>query len=709
MPFCAEMLLFQLLTLQYPDDSTIVSLEFLDFILPIVTNFKDQLIKEKLMSLVIDESINQFVEMLRREEFDSEFSLSKLYFIRNEIRPLDIDLLNDCISKTNAAAIAIENKDIILLIGDTGAGKSTTVHFLAESTLIESNDGLDHIIAHEIKHESMKSFHIGTPYSKSETKVINAVNINYNDVILTVCDSPGFKDTAGPEVDIANGVGLAKALRQCRSVRPVILISKFGLHDKCEGIIDLCSILSKFICSVENHVGSFSYIFTKFRKTDNIQLIFKSKSKNLEERERVIPAFKAILADLITKTLKTDSSPKILDPVNDNRSYILDDLISHSVAIMNPFEVFREYAAQQSIEILKHQLSKHITAINNAINRNDFELVNYKLLQLQQLSYSIHLPECIQAYNDSLSKAFSNMQDVLDYISITIEKVFQDEYSCDLQTLQVVMSKMLLMNWYESLRSQHHQELSLLNNIIINIDINLIEYCGQIITTIQSKTQFIMCRFSDNISKYLTLTKLDPSDYLQFESAKYRIDKLSTVIKLLIQLFPESIMINEIRFNYSHILEIILNIFLLTIDSIKTNLNSRNYSILEINMIILNYLEEKFLNLMIENNFGDRIVSVKDLILVLQENCALDNFKCLEILSNDIFDITLIPQSLHEVIRSNLELIDSNFLIQFIPKIQIDESNSNISQKLISKINCSIENFHKFNVVVVAIIIVDSN
>jgi len=41
---------------------------------------------------------------------------------------------------------------------------------------------------------------------------------------LVICDSPGFGDTAGVEVDIANGVGMINALHGARSVRVVFYL-----------------------------------------------------------------------------------------------------------------------------------------------------------------------------------------------------------------------------------------------------------------------------------------------------------------------------------------------------------------------------------------------------------------------------------------------------------------------------------------------------
>jgi hypothetical protein len=42
--------------------------------------------------------------------------------------------------------------------------------------------------------------------------------------MITFCDSPGFGDNRGNEVDIANGIGIVKAVKGCKSVRLVIVL-----------------------------------------------------------------------------------------------------------------------------------------------------------------------------------------------------------------------------------------------------------------------------------------------------------------------------------------------------------------------------------------------------------------------------------------------------------------------------------------------------
>jgi hypothetical protein len=65
---------------------------------------------------------------------------------------------------------------------------------------------------------------------KSETRYLSALkyDLELDDEVKTFhfCDTPGFGDTAGPEVDIANGIGIKLGIVQSKSIRPVVLLSK---------------------------------------------------------------------------------------------------------------------------------------------------------------------------------------------------------------------------------------------------------------------------------------------------------------------------------------------------------------------------------------------------------------------------------------------------------------------------------------------------
>lgn len=62
---------------------------------------------------------------------------------------------------------------------------------------------------------------------------------------LILCDSPGFGDSAGVEVDIANGVGMINALHGARSVRVVVILPYHSLvGDRMDGAVKMGEIIS---------------------------------------------------------------------------------------------------------------------------------------------------------------------------------------------------------------------------------------------------------------------------------------------------------------------------------------------------------------------------------------------------------------------------------------------------------------------------------
>ena len=106
-------------------------------------------------------------------------------------------------------------------------GKSTTIFYLAgeEMHKFEIN-GLRHIDAKTPLKNPMLSSVTCSPYSRSETSCVNAVEIRTGrDEARILCDSPGFGDTRSPEIDCANSFGIMKALKSCKTIKPIFFFS----------------------------------------------------------------------------------------------------------------------------------------------------------------------------------------------------------------------------------------------------------------------------------------------------------------------------------------------------------------------------------------------------------------------------------------------------------------------------------------------------
>ncbi|ETN98286.1 hypothetical protein RFI_39224, partial [Reticulomyxa filosa] len=152
-------------------------------------------------------------------------SISKTFA---EKENFDIGLMLELVKKAEEAANKIKDKNVILFIGGTGAGKSTLIHFLAGSKMKKQTvDGKPHIAPVKVINKALIDVTC-SPSAESETKYITAIPINLKELSvrskldnIVLCDTPGFEDTNGPEVDVANGIGIIKALQTCKTVKPV--------------------------------------------------------------------------------------------------------------------------------------------------------------------------------------------------------------------------------------------------------------------------------------------------------------------------------------------------------------------------------------------------------------------------------------------------------------------------------------------------------
>ena len=118
---------------------------------------------------------------------------------------------------------------------------------------IDKYDGLETLVPVEPLEDDHKTFHT-SPIPVSCTRYINGVAVPQKmypfgtseyKMTLVLCDSAGFGDTAGVEVDIANGIGMINALYGVNSVRVVLILPYNSLlGDRMDGATKMGEIIS---------------------------------------------------------------------------------------------------------------------------------------------------------------------------------------------------------------------------------------------------------------------------------------------------------------------------------------------------------------------------------------------------------------------------------------------------------------------------------
>ena len=384
---------------------------------------------EEIIDEIIDDELRLLNKQLIEEEFANKVSMKailrkrsssdwkavifELESILKKIRPLDIRKMTDLIDMSKKTSNAIKDQNIVLFLGVTGSGKSTTIQFLAGSKMIlkrvEISPGvfLDHIDAlpNNSKIDSVK---IGFQ-AKSETQSVTAIPVNLRDFGLPsdksflLCDTPGFGDTGGPEVDIANGVGIVDAVKGSKSVVPVILSSYKSVGDKGEGIKLLAHLLVGMISDINDKLNAFYYLFTKYPANIDIHAvllnIYNSIKNNPEEKDD--KSFIALIEDMRDKTKADVLKQRMrIDPINDNPLNILKD-ISALEPIENPKETFKFSISEVSKNAIREHVRIDQLSIRNSVIRENYDLIIYKMSELKKLNEILKDPFIKNAFEDS--------------------------------------------------------------------------------------------------------------------------------------------------------------------------------------------------------------------------------------------------------------------------------------------------------------------
>ncbi|CAF1185261.1 unnamed protein product [Adineta steineri] len=650
--------------------------------------FEDNIVLSNNPETEILNEIKCLLERLRIEELDSlqvkdligtldinmkdknwKSALKKLERISKLIRPLNMQELFKFVDKVNDAAKLIEGKEIILLLGKTGTGKSTTIHFLAGSKFRSiSKNGLNHIDPYEIKNTDLKKI-TTSPFAQSETRFITPVTVNMKDIgvytypNLILCDSPGFEDTAGPEVDIANAIGIIRAIKECKSVKPVVLISYKDLGSRLGGIKDLARTLVGLIHNIHDHISTFSYIFTKYppNERDTIHATLIHVGETLNETEKADTCFLKVLQDMIEKT---QSCVIALDPITDNPKSIFDNL-QPSKAIRNPDEVFKFSITERSNATLKEQVTKHRLSIISAMKQSDYLFIKYKLDQLKYLNEILHEDYISQIYNDCI-------RDIIKHLSKEYEEGISDMNRC-------LMNQTILNNedvhryqkcidhfkQLEELRESH------LRKEVVYSDAFILYLNQQIDAMLIDLTEKEIDDFSVKLS--LDKIKLLSSSFSDIDSNKYK-----TICQDLAQQF-----------------QAVIDSFYRSVSSNKFDESANDMRKIHAALTILHnhfdyaYMTEKY-NRMKEHFLHYLNGSVEKLNYVFHQEKLhkndIDNLNsCVSMLENAKNTFTLyshVSKEEIEKIYQNLLLKIINYFLEIVKKIETEWTNRRTFHKL---------------------------
>jgi energy-coupling factor transporter ATP-binding protein EcfA2 len=246
---------------------------------------------------------------------DYAAAVSKLNELLGRLRDLNIAELFRLTQANDEGIHLIKGRNIHLLIGPTGSGKSTTLQFLGGSRMANVTlKGQPHIEATEVTNPYLKRVK-SNPTIESETRHIIPVVIEldrsqgFMEPTAIFCDSPGFEGTNGAEIDIANSLAIQKAAEVCQGIKPIVVTSKL-VGDKFQGLSDVAHILSGMFNNFQQDLKHFSYIYTKYASSERESLrqtlcnIMDTLLAKEKKGEGIDKSFLLVIQDMVKKSRK---------------------------------------------------------------------------------------------------------------------------------------------------------------------------------------------------------------------------------------------------------------------------------------------------------------------------------------------------------------------------------------------------------------------
>jgi hypothetical protein len=175
--------------------------------------------------------------------------------------------------------------DVWFFICTTGSGKITLVLYLAGTTFQEAeqddenNDCFDHYVPFDFPQPKLTEFK-AAPGATSVTRIIQAVGVDPQRVVLV--DTPGFQDTEGYELDIANESALIGAFQRDRTIKPILVLNAKELSfGRFQSLKDTLNTVTRMMMDTSKNVdfGAFHYLFTHCEEKPSASIVNLSRCK----------------------------------------------------------------------------------------------------------------------------------------------------------------------------------------------------------------------------------------------------------------------------------------------------------------------------------------------------------------------------------------------------------------------------------------------
>ena len=338
-------------------------------------------------------------------------------------------LLTHCIFLGNQVARQATDKHLIVVIGDTGAGKSTFINSQIGCTMrcvtpksigCEGFDDVFVVVPKEKGGKVDEVMRIGHDTAQSMTFMPQLVSVTEDTVY---CDSPGRLDTT-KEFRVVNSVNIKNVFAAARSVRVVMLIEYSNFLSQRAGTIDsMFKSAMELFRSAENLIKFKESILVGITKipratvAKNSMAVFRNYFTTPPFRDRLQQLAFGALADRLFIYDPEDNPQLEISGAWDRTT--IRQKIAALILIQNPVTVFATSLTPEDYQSLNNiyaaileKIQKIFSQQTQQISDEDFRLGAYyfdNLSQLQKIDHT-YVNELVKKARKVITDHFVKMK-----------------------------------------------------------------------------------------------------------------------------------------------------------------------------------------------------------------------------------------------------------------------------------------------------------